>query len=526
MRLLLVNIYPRQTMAPYLLSSYVLKAYLEENPPAPEGLSVEVLDLPAQTPAPDLAGQILARSPDWVGYSCYVWNMGLITEAVRRLAQDKGPVQILGGPEISSKTIASLAGQGIGDYYVVGQGEERLAKLARHLLESNNGRQAALPGGVFGSGRGATGDEQGEEPLDLSCLPSVYLTGALPERVYCRGQAFLETQRGCRHKCAYCVYHKMLPRVSYFPLDRILKELDHLIVRGQVFALRILDAEFSSDLDRAKQIVRRLIELKGLKGVRLPWLYWEFTYPSVDEEFLELTAALKYRDRILNSGDIQPLDRPQVYSDLVKDYTAINCVGLQSFQPQALKAVRRARVNRDRFERFMKMVRDKNLVLKLDLILGLPNETFDSFFEGLEYLLPFLEASDHALNIHRLEVLPGSDLEQRSASYGLDCSGNSGHLVESTETMSRAQMGRASKLAAVLYRAVNSPLRPLFFKAWRQSGLGLAGYLERLLEALIQAEETAGGPLTRDRVLDEGYWTEAMFSDVRSRLMEKILSDR
>ena len=342
------------------------------------------------------------------------------------------------------------------------------------------------------------------------------MTGAIDPDLYERRQALLETQRGCPNRCAYCTYHKGLPSVCYFSLARVQAELDCLILEREVQAIRICDSVFPSDLDRAKEIVRHLLRLKGRPGVRLPWIYWEFTIDSVDEEFLALVSALRYRAPIRNVDAIAPADRPQLYDEMLRDYVAVNCVGIQSLHGPALVAIGRRAVGLGGLKSFLDSARRHNIVLKLDLILGLPLETLRSWKAGLAQLLPFLNGTDHILNLHRLQILPGSDLEEAAARFGLRCLHGNWGLVTATSTISEAEMARASKEAAMLFRVMNSPLRSAFFAASHGAGGGCVELAARLLDMALADASLAGTRLASDVWLEDPYWNRDVYLDVPS----------
>lgn len=175
-------------------------------------------------------------------------------------------------------------------------------------------------------------------------------------------------------------------------------------------------------------------------------------------------AALKKKDYINNCEEAVPVNRPQIYSQMLKDYTVVNCLGVQSFNEKSLKAVSRRPVNRELFRNFMEKCRELNVVLKMDFILGLPFETLDSYFEGLEFILPFFRQTDHVLNIHVLQVLPGTGIEKLYGDYNMQFSINAPHCVLSTNGMSSEEIASASIITAVLFRIINSPLREAFLK--------------------------------------------------------------
>lgn len=305
-----------------------------------------------------------------------------------------------------------------------------------------------------------------------------------------------------------------------------MRELDHLIVDKRVTALRIIDAIFTSDLERAKDIARHLSSLKEGRGVRLPWIYWEFDYNSVDEEFLEIVASLKYREKILNSGELTPRDSPQLYSEMLKDYTVVNSIGIESFCDRALRAVGRRRMNREKFDAFMRAVNKHNVVLKMDVILGLPFDTLETFFDGLGSLLPYLKGTDHILNIHRLQILPGSELEELSEGYGMEYSQSAPHIVYSTSSITRDDMDLGSKLSALLSRMVNSPMRGLFFDSWERSGEGIFAMLKKLFEEMQRSGGLAATQLARDEALYDNYWNDAVYREIPSKYVGELLQNR
>ena len=526
MKLTLVNLYPTNTMARYLLSSYVLKAYLNKFFDGENNLSIDVLNFSVETGILEICEEIVRGKPDCVGYSCYVWNIEKILSILKSLKNRSNSVHILGGPEIALDRISSLADPSLADYYVIAEGERKLLHLMFFLDAKSRGLDAELPKGVVcWNNNKINYVEDTDDITNLDEIPSIYLSGALDDRLYARQQAFIETQRGCRFKCKYCVYHKNLSSISYYSLQRIFDELSHLIVRKQIMALRIFDAIFTSDLGRAKEVMKYLLELKTSEGVRLPWIYWEFRYDSVDEEFIKLTASLKYRGCILNTNDIHPLDRPQLYSDMLKNYTVINSIGIESLCKKALNAVGRPNINVGKFDTFMNMVRQHNIVIKIDLILGLPLETLDSYFDGLEFLLPYFKNTDHILNIHRLQIIPGCDLENRCDTYGIKYSRQAPHLVTSTQCFTEQELNYASRITAVLFRVINSPVRQHFFRAKEHTTESSRRVAEAILSGIVTSGQFKKTKLVRNNDVDDDYWNDDIFREIPSQWLVDFLEN-
>jgi len=507
MKLILINLYPVETIAGYLLSSYVLKAYLDKFFENDKNISIEVLNFNADVEPLKISEEIIKHHPNWIGYSCYIWNIEKILDIIKNLKDISNYIHILGGPEISLNMIQKRKDLALADYYVIGEGERSLANLLSHLKNKSFGDKIQL----------------GKIITNLDQIPSIYLNGVIEDDLYIGQQAFLETQRGCRYKCRYCVYHKNLPSIHYYSLERVLSELDYLIIKKQIRALRIFDAVFTSDLPRAKKIVRHLIKIREDYGLSLPWIYWEFNYYDVDEEFIKLVASLKSREKILNSKEILPTDRPQLYSALLKDYTAINCVGVQSFSKEALRAVGRVSINFEALKDFMRKAKENNVVLKTDLILGLPFETFNSYFEGLEFFLPFFKDTDHILNIHLLQILPGSDLEKLSDNYGIKYSLKAPHLVFSTQSFSEKEMKYALKLSAILFRILNSPLRKYFFEAKEATGKSFYELTKNIFDKISALPEFKKSQLYQSEYVDDVYWNGNIFKEIPSACLVSLL---
>jgi hypothetical protein len=360
-----------------------------------------------------------------------------------------------------------------------------------------------------------------EDDMNLDEIPSIYLDKILEENLFEERQAFLETQRGCRFKCKYCVYHKNLNKIKYYSLERVFNELDYLILKKQITALRILDAIFSSDVPRAKEILKHLIHIK--KVAKLPWIYLEFTPYNIDEEFIQLISFLKNKEQINNSNELTPLGRPQFYSEMLRDYTVINCIGIQSFNEKSLKAISRPIVSNELLEKFMGIVKKYNLVLKIDLILGLPHETFESYFKGIEYFLPYFKNTDHVLNIHRLQILPGSELENLCDKFNIVYSKEAPHLVFSTNSLSKDEFNRASKLTAILFRILNSPLRKYFFDYKEKTGKDFIEIINEIYEKITSSDIFKDTAFTKKEQVDDIYWNKAIFKEIPSEWLKSII---
>jgi radical SAM superfamily enzyme YgiQ (UPF0313 family) len=524
MNIVLVNIYPINTYAWYLLSSYVLKAYLESNNPEQKNLRVDVLNFSNITSAQRIVHSIVNYSPDVIGYSCYSWNIEKVLDTIEIIREKTQAIQVMGGPEISVEMIYSLKNPQYAHYYVIGEGEESFSRLVNYLYNrDNNISDGELKGiAVWDDVKKQLHYQKDFELVELDRLPSVYLKGIIDERLYKGGQVYIETQRGCKYKCRYCAYHKNVIGIRYFPLKRVFEEIDFLVIDKKVSALRFLDSIFTSDLNRAKLIVQHLQNLKS-EGVKLPVIYWEYNYNTADAEFLQMVSALK-NSRIESVFDsMEPIDKPQIYDELAENYTVINCIGMQTLNYEALKAIGRAGIDTAELNNFMELSKKNNILLKVDMILGLPFETLESYLMGLESLLGYFEFTDHILNIHILQLLPGTDLYKNSSKYGIEYSENAPHYVSATNTMDTVNLSYASKLSAVLFRVVNSPLRKLFYKVRNRLLCSNISLVQKIYDEILSFESFNGIKLVKDTIIDDEYWNHKIFADIPSNWIKDAL---
>jgi radical SAM superfamily enzyme YgiQ (UPF0313 family) len=516
MNITILDLYPVATAARFMLAPYLLKAFVNKQDNDDRFFAVTVLDIPATSPVEKIIARIKSTNPDCVAYSCYVWNALVIQSVIAELKNSLIIPQVLGGPEISEETMKEYVEKGIGDYFIMGEGEVLFYSLLRFIAGTPLLPDSGFPDGIGRIVNNTLAWAPSEKSLkNLDDVPSIYVSGAIDERLYAKQQAFVETRRGCRYKCAYCVYPRHRLHGLVYSDARIFEELTYLIVNKQVSAIRFFDADFLSDMSRAKRIVSFLGDFKK-RGITLPWIYWEFNAHDVDEEFLSHCARLKAREGICNSASIEAKDRAQHYSELLADYTVINCIGIQSFNELALKTVRRHAASRSGVQKILALAKHLNVVFKFDFILGLPKETEDSYWEGMSFFVPLLQDTDHVLNIHVLEILPGSDLEKKCSELKIVYNSDAPHQVYSTMELSRMALRDTSRLTALLFRTVNSPLRGLFFKSFHNSGKTLKDFLWTMYQSL-DAFGNLPVILRDDVLVDDEYWNAAIFGEIPSQ---------
>ena len=321
-----------------------------------------------------------------VCFSCFVWNVEILRRAAA-LLKAKGAVTIAGGPEIT----AHPSFYKDFDYTVSGEGEITVPFLVMQILNKSNKSDKVII----------------SQSPDLALVHSPYLDGIIDPAEY--EGALWELARGCPYKCSYCYESKGAKTVRLFPMERIKAELE-LFSKKKVPQVFVLDPTYNINKKRALELLRLIRE-------KTPDTFYYF----------EARAEL--------------IDR-----ELAREFTKIPCalqIGLQSANDEVLKLVNRP-CDRKKFLKGISILNEEGVTFGLDLIFGLPGETFGSFRDGLDFALSLYPNN---LEVFCLSVLPGTDLYDRAEGLGLVWEKDPPYHVIKNGKFSVEDMKKAEKLA-------------------------------------------------------------------------------
>ncbi|MCL6451711.1 MAG: cobalamin-dependent protein [Acetobacteraceae bacterium] len=419
----LVGIYP---YSPVGLAPATLKAYCDATPSL-SGVSVEIVGFLVDAPAAEVADALGTLGYDVVGFSTYVWNAGLVLEAARRLkALAPGAAVVLGGPEVAGWSRELLSAHPSVDFVVAGEGELTLAELLACLQKAGEGDgYAGVRGLAYRSGGGPAVNPPRPLIEDLGSLPSPFLAGVLDVDRVGPYLFALETYRGCPFGCRYCFWGKHR-RVRYFPLERVEAELRLILKSSNLRRVFFSDSVCNLDLGRFKRVLRLLAD-ENPNGIIFDF---EMIPDKLDEETLGLLGRLR------------------------DGYVAF---GLQSTTPAALEQIGR-RWRKAALERGVRALRASagRLKLYIDLIYGLPGDTYRGYLESIRYAMSLLPDK---VQPHPLQVLPGSEFWTDPGRYGLEFQREAPHLVERSSTFSAGEVRRAAAWTTPLYVYFNPAVR-------------------------------------------------------------------
>ena len=376
-----------------------------------------------------LATALAARDPWMVGFTCYLWNVERTLWIAAELKRRRPNVRIvLGGPEITPDNVWVLDTPTY-DFAAIGEGEQTFARLLLGLL-ADDVPPVAIDGLYVPATSGRRYDPA-RRPLprtpmpDLNRLGSPYLAGILDAAD--EEMMLLETVRGCVFKCKFCYYPKSYDRQYYLTADNVRACLRHAAERG-VREVVLLDPTLNHRKDFA-DLLRLLAD--GNPGRRFRY------FGELRAEGITLETA-----RLLDAANFREVE-----------------VGLQSIDPDAMTQMDRKN-NLRAFERGVRAMLDRDIRVKVDLIVGLPGDTPESVRRGLHYLRDSGLFSE--VQVFNLSVLPGTAFRQEAAELGLEYQPRPPYHVLRTPTFEADDLfglvGEAQELFGVEFDAPPPPV--------------------------------------------------------------------
>ena len=512
----------------FSLSLYNLKSFAHTEPVLRHDWDIQVIQHPFIAPTregeevPSLLDQIVGAKPELVGFSCYMWNVEPFRMIGRALREQLPETKILwGGPEMATEYLQ----QGLYDDYemdfcISGEGELTFLQLLQHL---NAGKPAIDE--INGlSYRQTTGGSiqvnTRREPFkSLLEIPSPFLTGVVDDAVLMRPkvEGNIETQRGCNLRCAYCIYHKDMDKISYSAVDRTLDEIRYMINKG-VKRLRFVDANFTSDLEHAKNIIRGMISERFETT-----LMFELIPGFIDKEFAALMGK---------------------FNNLYPHNEITVGVGVQTINLAVLKKMRRA-IRLDRFEKTFDLLQKHKVYAKIDLIIGLPGEDMASIECTLEYMLEKLRnGQEHLLCCHTMRGLPGTQLIDIAQEYDMVFSSkNEPHELIESPVLPRADMIKCLRRTAVVFRLTNHrgwadrefisglrsqdvTIRDAFFDARDRLSISNVQLVDLIVEGLMDhLKERNSWFSDPDFPYAETWWWNYSALEVRNKWLQEYLTE-
>jgi radical SAM superfamily enzyme YgiQ (UPF0313 family) len=325
------------------------------------GIDVEIVDLClSDDPLKMLGDHFAAHSPQLVGITfrntddCFWpgarWFVPDFAETISKIHNMTDAPIVVGGVGFSIFARRVFEYTGV-DFGIRGDGEQAIVSLFKELQHSKRFERVD---GLIWRANGKVYSNRPAWPGQLY-LPTNRDQIDNPAYFERGGQCGLETKRGCNRGCIYCADHLAKGKTARLRQpSEVADEVQSLIAQG-IEVLHTCDAEFNIPREHAyavcEEFIRRSI------GKSLSW----YTYMAV-----------------------VPFD-----AELAKAMRKAGCVGINftgdSASPSMLETYCQSH-NKDDLALAVRLCRDNNIKVMIDLLLGGPGETPETIAQTVDFI--------------------------------------------------------------------------------------------------------------------------------------------
>ena len=331
-----------------------------------------IAEYTVRTPPWKMAAELLARKPEVLGFSVYIWNREetfTLLELLRKQAPEV--LLVVGGPEVSFE---SGPPSPYVDFVIGGEGEEKWIELL-HL-----------------HGLGISPDEAAVARWRLhgNSAPPLEALPYLPEDMegLAHKMVYLETSRGCPFTCAFCL-SALDDRVRVYPLDTVKDTIVRLLAAG-ARRIKFLDRTFNLRRERVHDLLGWLMENEDVNAAPDATFHFEMVGDLLDDQTLALL-------------DRAPPGRFQFE------------IGVQSTHAETQARIARRQRNDRLATAVRRLIAAGRVHLHLDLIWGLPGESLPDIRASFEEVLAL---RPHELQLGFLKFLPGAPIRDQIEAHG------------------------------------------------------------------------------------------------------------
>ena len=413
---------------------YSLKRYAGEYTDA-----VEIAEYTINNRMEDILEDIYRRKPDVIGFSCYIWNIGMVEKLMGELHKLMPALPVfLGGPEVTYDADKLLEKYPYVTGIFIGEGEATFAEVVKYYVTkeqvearcANLGEQSAagekanvseekhksledIPGLMLRSGMTLA-----RAPLNLTEVPFLYDDMApFQNRII-----YYETQRGCPFRCSYCL-SSIDKTVRFRDINVVKKELAFFLEK-KVEQVKFVDRTFNCNHDHAMAV-------------------WQYLYEhdnGVTNFHFEIAGDILREDEIALVAKMRP--------GLVQFE-----IGVQSTNTDTLLEIHRV-MDIGKLKQVVAAIKaGHNIHIHLDLIAGLPFENYDSFANSFDDVYAM---EPDQLQLGFLKVLKGSHMAEMAESYGLVYTDYAPYEVLYTNWLSFTEVCRLKRIEEMVEIYYNS----------------------------------------------------------------------
>ena len=283
------------------------------------------------------------EDPVVCAFSTYIWNEQYNLH-VAKLIKEKYPECIIefGGPQATEK----LTKYDFIDCIIVSEGEEAFLDLLRKLISMEPFER------IYRKNR--IEDMDFQSPYQLGVFRKIVSDN--PDVLW---SMTVETNRGCPHRCTYCDWGGMTyQKVKHFGLERITDDINWA-ARNNVGFIFNADANFGMFKERDLEIAK-LFRSAADRG-KLEAINVQYSKNSTEVIF----------------------EIAQILGDISRGVT----LSVQSMNEPTLKSIKRKNMSINKISEQIEKSKKYGVKTYTELILGLPEETLDSWKNGFAQIL-------------------------------------------------------------------------------------------------------------------------------------------
>lgn len=333
-----------------------------------------------------------------IGISCMFASEWFYTRELVSGIRDRFPhsVIVLGGEHATADSDYLLRENPAIDFILHGEGEEALIEFCNTLYENRDPRD--LAGISYRSADGKTVRTPARARIrdlekiprpDWSALPlEKYLALGYGNNVMGQRSIPMLASRGCPYRCSFCSSPQMWTRRwAARDTDSVLDEIEFYILTYRIEHVEFYDLTTIIDRDWILTFCRKL----RARGLGIAW-----SLPSGTRS--------------------EALDR-EVLSELYRSGCRKLTLAPESGSPETLKKIRK-QVQPRKMLRVIADARRENLISKLNIIYGFPEQTWKNVLETMWFLVCAAWKGAHDAACFSFVPYPGSELFDRLVSEG------------------------------------------------------------------------------------------------------------
>ncbi|MEX1376135.1 MAG: B12-binding domain-containing radical SAM protein [Eubacteriales bacterium] len=362
---------------------------------------------------------IISQNPKCIIFSCYIWNINYVYDlvsSIKKVLEDS--IIVLAGPEVSYTYQDIISQNKNVDIVCFGTGEIIYPQLQRGIHENN---LSSVEGICYRDGSEIlTNPIASTYDINTQKFP-YYDIADVRDRIL-----YFETSRGCPFNCSYCI--SSIEKGVQLMESQKIRESFEVFFQHDAKQVKLVDRTFNYPVKRAIEIIKIMLELKQ-------------KYPNSQTSF---------------HCELNPLLITQELADILSTapYGFLQFeIGIQSTYPKTLQAIKRDVDLAKQYENITMLTKLENIKVYVDLIAGLPYETYEIFQNSFNDVYKMNAGGVH---LGFLKVLKGSYMQSTAGEHGIAYQEYAPYKILKSDYISFAQLSYLEKIESLVDTYYNS----------------------------------------------------------------------